>query len=160
MLLYSVCSPHSGRSLPAKLFETSRRDAVWSDWGLRRALWWFSLLLQPHAVVVPGDMLDEGKRCDDSQHEQLLQRFKAVFQAHKSDQWHMMLPLSSHPIPLILTPGNHDSPPPSAPRPRLRRARSTGSLAHHGGFWRWQLHVREGPCLPHHRHFRYILRRR
>ena len=88
---------------------------MWSDWGLRRALWWFSLLLQPHAVVVPGDMLDEGKRCDDSQHEQLLQRFKAVFQAHKSDQWHMMLPLSSHPIPLILTPGNHDSPPLCAP---------------------------------------------
>ena len=88
---------------------------MWSDWGLRRALWWFSLLLQPHAVVVPGDMLDEGKRCDDSQHEQLLQRFKAVFQAHKSDQWHMMLPLSSHPIPLILTPGNHDSPPPLRP---------------------------------------------
>ncbi len=89
-------------------------------------MWWAALLLQPHAVVVPGDMLDEGKLCDDAQHEQLLQRFKTVFSAHKSDHWHVMLPFTTRFIPLILSPGNHDLPPlpPSAPVPeRTRTAR-------------------------------------
>ncbi len=102
---------------------------MWSDWGLGRAVWWAALLLQPHAVVVPGDMLDEGKLCDDAQHAQLLHRFKTVFSAHKSDHWHVMLPFTTRSIPLILSPGNHDLPPlpPSAPvteRTRTARRRS------------------------------------
>ena len=75
-------------------------------------MWWAALLLQPHAVIVPGDMLDEGKLCDDEQHAQLLHRFKAVFMAGKTDRWRVTLPFSARTIPLILTPGNHDQPPP------------------------------------------------
>ena len=37
-------------------------------------MWWATLLLQPHAVVLPGDMFDEGKLCNDAQHAQLLQK--------------------------------------------------------------------------------------
>lgn len=35
---------------------------------------------------VPGDMLYEGKLCDDEQHAQLQHRFKAVFMAGKTRQ--------------------------------------------------------------------------
>ena len=78
-------------------------------------MWWAVALLQPHAVIVPGDMLDEGKRCNDAQHAQLLSRFQAVFNAHRDERWRVTLPFSSRTIPLIVTPGNHDQPPPPPP---------------------------------------------
>ena len=78
-------------------------------------MWWETLLLQPHAVVLPGDMFDEGKLCSDAQHGQLLQRFEAVFSAHKTDHWHVMLPFTSRSIPLVITVGNHDQPAPPPP---------------------------------------------
>jgi hypothetical protein len=77
-------------------------------------VWWATLLLHPHAVIIPGDMLDEGKHCDDAHHVQLLKRFEAAFRAHKDKNWRLTVPFSTRSIPLILTAGNHDQPPPPA----------------------------------------------
>ncbi|KAK7497707.1 hypothetical protein BaRGS_00011102 [Batillaria attramentaria] len=70
-------------------------DKVRREWQMQRAFQTSMLLHRPDVVFILGDLLDEGKWCDDDEFQYHVERFNSMFSVPSGTQRHLVV-------------GNHD----------------------------------------------------